>query len=199
MAQLEDLTGKIFGHWTVIKRAENNKSGSAMWLCRCECGTEKVVSAQMLKNGKSKSCGCHKNDYNRTHGGKGTRLYECWRHMRYRCESPKNQAYKYYGERGISVCKEWHDFSKFREWALENGYDDTLTIDRIDVMGNYEPTNCRWADSKVQMNNRTNTKKYEINGEKLTLSEISEKSGIPRSTLYNRMKKGYSICKNIQK
>lgn len=199
MAQLEDLAGKIFGHWTVIKRAENNKHGSAQWLCRCECGKERVVRAQGLKNGSSKSCGCHKNDYNRTHGGKGTRLYECWRHMRYRCENPKNQAYGDYGGRGISVCKDWHDFEKFKQWALANGYEDSLTIDRIDVDGDYEPNNCRWVGSKVQMNNRRNTRHYEIDGENLTLSEWSERTGIPRSTIYNRMKNGDSFEEAIRK
>ncbi len=199
MAQLEDLSGKVFGYWTVVARAENNEYGSSQWLCRCECGAERVIRAQGLKNGTTKSCGCHKNDYNRIHGGKGTRLYECWRHMRYRCENPNNQAYKDYGGRGISVCEDWHDFAKFRQWALANGYDDSLTIDRINVNGNYEPSNCRWAGSKEQMNNRRNTKHYEMDGKCLTMSEWSQLTGIPRATIYNRMKAGCTFIEAIRK
>ena len=83
MAKFEDLKGQKFGYWTVVERAENHPAArSAQWLCECECGTKKIIRASALKSGKSKSCGCHKNDYNKIHGGKGTRLYECWRHMR---------------------------------------------------------------------------------------------------------------------
>ena len=199
MAQFEDLSGKVYGYWKVVQRAENNKCGSAQWLCKCECGVEKVIRAYLLKKGKTKSCGCHKNDYNRIHGGKGTRLYECWRHMIYRCENPKNQAYKDYGKRGISVCEDWHDFTKFRQWAIANGYADSLTIDRIDVNGNYEPLNCRWVGSKVQMNNRRNTKHYEVDGKNLTMSEWSQLTGIPRSTIYNRMQAGCTFEEAIKK
>lgn len=155
MAKFEDLKGQKFGYWTVVERAENHPAArSAQWLCECECGTKKIIRASALKSGKSKSCGCHKNDYNKIHGGKGTRLYECWRHMRYRCDNKNNQAYEMYGARGIKVCDEWQEFGTFRDWALENGYSDNLTLDRIDVNGNYEPSNCRWADAVTQMNNR---------------------------------------------
>ena len=105
MAKFEDLKGQKFGYWTVVERAENHPAArSAQWLCECECGTKKIIRASALKSGKSKSCGCHKNDYNKIHGGKGTRLYECWRHMRYRCDNKNNQAYEMYGARGIKVC-----------------------------------------------------------------------------------------------
>lgn len=138
MAKFEDLKGQKFGYWTVVERAENHPATrSAQWLCECECGTKKIIRASALKSGKSKSCGCHKNDYNKIHGGKGTRLYECWRHMRYRCDNKNNQAYEMYGARGIKVCDEWQEFGAFRDWALENGYLDNLTLDRIDVNGNY--------------------------------------------------------------
>lgn len=200
MAVCEDLKGKVFGYWTVIERVENHPTAkSAQWLCECECGTRRVIRAWALKHEKTKSCGCHKNDYNKTHGGKGTRLYECWRHMRYRCENPNNQAYENYGGRGISVCNEWHDFAVFKKWALANGYDDSLTIDRIDVNGNYEPSNCRWAESKVQMNNRRNTKHYQYGGKSLTMSEWSQLTGIPRSTIYNRLRRGMSFEESIKK
>lgn len=193
MAKYEDLSGKQFGFWKVLERAENNSCGSARWLCECECGKRKILRANTLKNGESKSCGCHKNDYNRTHGGKGTRLYEIWRHMRYRCENPKNQAYEHYGARGISVCEEWHDFVSFREWAIQNGYNDTLSIDRINNDKGYSPDNCRWADARTQMNNRNMCHKIEFMGEKLTISQWAKRLGISRSTLHNRLDRGWSI------
>lgn len=194
----ENLAGKVFGYWTVVERAENHPiKRSARWLCECECGTRRVIGAAELRHGRSKSCGCHKNDYNRTHGGKGTRLYEIWRQMRYRCENQGNQAYEKYGARGISVCKEWHDFSEFRKWALANGYEDSLSIDRIDNDKGYNPDNCRWATSKMQMNNRGMCNLLEFNGEKLTVSQWSEKLGIPRSTLLNRIKRGWDIEKAL--
>lgn len=197
-SKVDNLSGQHFGYWTVLQRAENSQSGSARWLCRCECGKERIVRAQELKRGKSKSCGCHKNDYNRTHGGKGTRLYECWRHMRYRCSNPNNQAYKDYGGRGIQVCREWQDFAEFKKWALANGYTEELTIDRIDVNGDYRPDNCRWVNSKTQMNNRRTTPKYAVGKERLTLSEWSQRTGIPRSTIWNRLRRGLSFEEAIE-
>ena len=188
-----DLTGKKFGYWTVLSRAKNNQHGGSIWLCKCECGKERAVSAQGLKNGTSKSCGCHKNDYNRIHGGKGTRIYEIWRQMIYRCEKKKHHAYPKYGGRGITVCVEWHNFVKFREWSFSNGYDNTNSIDRIDNNKGYSPDNCRWTDSVTQMNNRNICHKLKFNGEKLTISQWAKKLEIPRSTLFNRLKRGWDI------
>ena len=118
--------------------------------------------------------------------------------MLYRCEKPNHKAYKHYGGRGISVCNEWHEFPSFKKWADENGYDDKKSIDRIDVDGNYIPDNCRWTDSKTQMNNRRNTPHYEYNGESLTISEWSQKLGIPRSTILNRLERGWDFKRTIE-
>lgn len=119
--------------------------------------------------------------------------------MRYRCSNQNNQAYKDYGGRGIKVCQEWQDFSNFREWALANGYTDELTIDRIDVNGDYCPDNCRWASRKTQMNNRRCTPHYDVGDEKLTMSEISQITGIPRSTIMNRIRRGWPLSRAIEK
>lgn len=200
MGKCEDLKGREFGFWKVIERAENHPTTrSAQWLCECVCGKRRIVRASALRTGRSKSCGCHKNDYNKTHGGKGTRLYEIWRQMRYRCENPNNQAYEKYGARGITVCDEWHDFAQFRAWAIDNGYDENLSIDRIDNDKGYCPGNCRWVSSYVQMNNRRMCNVLEFNGEKLTLSQWADKTGIPRSTLLNRIKRGWDVEETLTK
>ena len=119
--------------------------------------------------------------------------------MRYRCDNKNNQAYEMYGARGIKVCDEWQEFGAFRDWAFENGYSDNLTLDRIDVNGNYEPSNCRWADAVTQMNNRRSTPHYTVDGRSLTISQWSRETGIPRSTILNRLKRGMSFEAAIEK
>ena len=122
------------------------------------------------------------------HGMIHTRLYTTWRNMRVRCDNPKHKSYKDYGGRGITYCAEWHDFPPFMEWAMSHGYNDSLTLDRIDTNGNYEPSNCKWSTQKEQCNNRRNNKKFTLNGETLTLSEWADKMHISRHTLWGRIK-----------
>lgn len=161
-ANFRDLTGKRFGRLVVIRR-ESEIGQKVRWLCRCDCGSEKVISAYELTSGNTKSCGCLQSEsrhFNaRKHGGRGTRLYNVWKAMRQRCNDPNHSSYPHYGGRGIRVCAEWSDYQTFSEWAFANGYDPDAprgkcTIDRIDVNGDYEPSNCRWVDAATQNANR---------------------------------------------
>lgn len=183
----EDLTNKAFGLLTV-RKLKCVKNHRRIWECECKCGNIKDIREDSLKK-YTRSCGClilesaRQKGRGNKHGMSHTRIYNIWAGMKSRCCNPKDTSYYLYGARGITVCTEWlNDFQAFYEWALENGYADNLTIDRIDVNGNYEPSNCRWATAKEQ---RENQRQYEItyNGETHTLLEWSDITGIKYATL----------------
>lgn len=125
----------------------------------------------------------------RSHGDSKTKLYMAWQNMRARCNRKSAREYSNYGGRGIKVCDEWQkNYEPFKEWALENGYSENLTLDRIDVNGNYEPSNCRWITNKEQQNNRRDNVLYTFNRETKTLAQWSENLGICFKTLQKRIK-----------
>ena len=193
--EIEDLSGRRFGRLTVIEFDHMDKYYSSYWVCKCDCGNEVVVSRGNLVKSRAKSCGCYKRDLQRelktTHGEHQSRLHNIWGNMKQRCGNEKNTNYHSYGERGISVCNEWLDnYETFRDWALENGYSDELTLDRRDNNGIYSPDNCRWADRYTQMNNRRNTRYITYNDETHSISEWARILNVTANTLYYRIKKG---------
>ena len=209
MPKFEDLTGQRFGRLVVLGRASNKirKNGRAktMWRCKCDCGNEKVINAESLKSGATKSCGCLNAEmrsqvpitHGYTKGGHKERLYGVWRNIISRCEYPKQKVYKYYGGRGISICEEWHNYAVFRDWAYANGYDEKAvrgdcTIDRLDNNGNYEPSNCRWVSLKTQMRNRSDNRLITYNGETKPVVDWAEQMGLSPQTVYCRLNEGWS-------
>lgn len=132
------------------------------------------------------------------HGLSRTRLYGIWKEMKKRCYCQKCKSYKNYGGRGIIVCSEWlHDFKTFYDWAIAKGYDETLSIERLDVNGNYEPSNCCWATRKEQANNKRNNRYITVEGETMTIAQCAEKTGLKDMTLRNRLKSDSFVCDDV--
>ena len=195
MWKAEDLSGRRFEKLKVISRVANNKHGRAVWLCECECGNRKEIAAANLKKGSTTSCGCYSRSLKRkkgTHGMTNTRIFHEWESMIQRCKNPNNQRYRDYGGRGIKVCDDWmNDFTSFYEWAVNNGYDDTLTLDRKNVDGDYEPSNCRWITNFEQQSNKRNNRIIECNGEKHILNEWARITGLNAQTIAWRIDRGW--------
>lgn len=195
MGKINDLTGQRFGRLAVVERAGRNARRHATWLCRCDCGNSSIVAGTDLLSGNTKSCGCYHDDVSRVlrtkHGAYGKKLYYVWSSMKMRCINPKNKAYKNYGARGVTVCDEWlHSFEVFQRWALVNGYEDGLSLDRIDNNAGYNPSNCRWVTRDVQNNNRRDNRLVEYDGQVRTVAEWARITGLPYEALRRRIAKG---------
>lgn len=193
MGRFHNLTGQRFGRLTVIERAADKVTGSkpkVMWRCKCDCGKEVIVWSSSLVQGTTVSCGCKTKKHGFAHK---ERLYETWKNMRRRCLDPKNKRYAQYGGRGITVCPEWGDYATFREWAMASGYKDDLTIDRIDVDGNYCPENCRWANAEVQANNVSRNRMLSYGGKSMTMAQWARKLKVTYSALNHRVQKGQNM------
>lgn len=198
----EDLTGRKFGRLTVLERVENDKGGNVCLLCRCDCGTVKKIRRSHVVGGKIVSCGCYIRELastlHRTHHMTGSRLYGVWSNMKTRCYNKSNRAYKDYGGRGIKICDEWLDFENFYNWAIANGYDENAehgecTIERADVNGDYDPSNCRFITIEEQAANKRSNVILNFNGKSQTLAQWSRETGIDQDTLSARLKRGYSV------
>lgn len=198
MPAAEDLTGRTFSRLTVIRRAEQEASKTIpiRWVCRCACGNEHEARGALLKNGEVQSCGCllresaaQNGRAKRTHGMTGSRTYSCWVNMKTRCLNEKNEKFKDYGGRGITICERWMQFALFLEDMGEAP--PGMTIERDNVDGNYDPGNCIWATQKTQQNNRRNTVFVTLNGEQMTLSEACARTGVNRKLADKRLRKGW--------
>lgn len=194
-----DFVGKTFGR--LYAQSSFRKNGFLYIHCICCCGNEKDVRSDSLFNGRTISCGCYHidvvTDLKRKHGMSNKNIYNVWASMIQRCENENDKHFKYYGGRGIKVCPEWHDFEVFYNWAINNGYLENLTLDRINNDGNYEPCNCRWVSKKVQANNTRRNRYIEYNGETHTIAEWSRILNIPYDKLRGRITRGWSIEKAL--
>lgn len=191
-----DLTGRRFGRLIVRERADDHISPrggrSHMWVCDCDCGNTKIMYGSSLLRGSTRSCGCLSVERqpfrNRIHGMSHSRLERIYNGMYNRCYNTKHDNYKNYGMRGITICDEWlSDHSKFYNWAMANGYNDLLSLDRIDNNLGYSPDNCRFVSMIHQENHRRNNVYYELDGERHTLSEWGRITGISYNTLRARI------------
>lgn len=209
MKKIHDLTGQRFGRLVVIERVDSHIQPSGQrktrWLCKCDCGNEKIVSSSQLKSGMTKSCGCLSREKSKerlfVHGLKHTRLYVVWCDIKSRCFNPNNTYYKDYGGRDITICSEWKDnFMVFYEWAYANGYNENAlkgecTIDRIDNNKGYCPDNCRWVSMKEQCKNRRSNIFLTYKDKTHCLVDWVEIIGIKYDVLYRRLKRGWSVEK----
>lgn len=192
----KDLTGKQFGKLTVLSFAGNTYRGKSLWRCKCICGNEHVTTGERLTISQCSSCpDCIKKREGDPRNK--SRLHTIWKHMKERCNNVNNSRFSCYGGRGITYCPEWEDFLSFYNWAVTNGYRDDLTIDRIDVNGNYCPENCRWATVKEQNENKTTRKELTANGETHSFSEWGRILNVNYKILWARHKAGWPDDKVI--
>lgn len=197
MSKKIDITGRRFGRWTVIKDSGQRKLSRVLWECRCGCGTVKLLSSNHLLRGNSLSCGCIRNELTSArkykHGMSKDRLYRIWAGMISRCHTPSQSSFKNYGGRGISVCDEWrYDFYPFYDWSMKNGYKEDLTIDRMDLNGNYCPENCRWIPFSEQCNNTRQSHFITIGEKTLTIKQWSVVVGMSDKVIRCRLRNGWS-------
>lgn len=212
-----DISGQRFGNLVAISLGVNPQNGNTEWLCKCDCGKALYIALTNLRSGQ-KSCGCgrfnlgkYSTSHMKKHGACSVspeypgdkRLYSVWRNMKQRCFNASCAEYDIYGGRGITICDEWkNSFEAFRDWAYSAGFDYNATskdcsIDRIDVNGNYEPSNCRWVSALVQSNNKTTNRYFTINGTTRSASEWSAIYGVPYSLVRGRISRGWDIIRAL--
>lgn len=187
-----NLAGQRFGSLTVLERSGQDRFKAWIWRCRCDCGTVVNVRGSTLRAGSTSACApCATSRANLTHGQSKTALYRRWQAMKARCTQPRNKHYANYGGRGIRVCDRW--MNSFEAFAADMGstFAEHLELDRIDVEGDYEPGNCRWADRVTQQRNRRNNVVITHGGQTLTVAEWAELTGLKPNTIVSRMRRGW--------
>lgn len=198
-ANSEEWIGKRFGRLLVL--GTEHKNDRWFWKCKCDCGNETIAYPNQVIRGKTTTCGCGRSktfhDMHLKHGHSKERLYRIWKGIRKRCGNVNASHYAYYGERGISICREWDDYSVFRTWALLRGYGDTKTIERKDVNGDYCPENCTWIEPERQPENTRATIRVVINGDEKPVGQWADYFEIKRTTVYSRIRRGDSPRKAL--
>ena len=191
---VESLINRRFGKLSVIKFDHKDESGRRYWLCECDCGKRTIVRRDCLLSGHTTSCGCYHAeiiDGLAIRGGlSSTRLYNIWCGLIGRCTREDHRHYRRYGGRGITVCEDWLDFEQFYTWAIENGYEPGLSIDRINNDDGYYPENCRWADQITQANNTSTNRYITWNGISHTIAEWARLLGVNYHAFYGRVTRG---------
>jgi hypothetical protein len=187
-----NLTGQRFGSLVALARAGQDNFGAWIWACQCDCGRVVQVRGSTLRAGRTSACAsCATSRANRTHGQSKTPLYRRWQGMKARCTQPNHKHYPNYGGRGIQVCERW--LNSFEAFAADMGptFSEDLELDRIDVDGHYEPSNCRWVDREAQQRNRRNNSRITYRGETRTVIEWAELMGVKPNTLTTRIRRGW--------
>lgn len=179
-----DLIGLRFGTKVVIEECGRTSTGQIKWKYRCDCGTEKIAASSSVR--KSYSCGC-KNKTCKTHGMSNTRVFKIWSSMLRRCRDKNHICYKYYGERGITVCERWLKFENF--YSDMGDPPELFSIDRINPNGNYDPSNCKWSSTKEQNGNKTTTIFMTLDGVTMNLTQWAKKIGVSPASLHHRVAK----------
>lgn len=195
------MIGRRYGRLVVLSPQGKDSHNNTMWLCRCDCGKEKVIKRYQLTKGATKSCGCLRNEIrvqtHTKHNLSSHRLYHIWFAMKQRCNDENSRSFSSYGGRGISVCEEWLDFINFYEWALPNGYSENLTIERLDNNKGYCPSNCVWATKKQQARNKRNVPLIEYEGEMKSVAQLCEEYNINPETFRSRLKSGWTFEESL--
>ena len=181
-----------YGYLITVSVASKMKNGAIKWLCNCDCGQQREVLASNLVRGHTTSCGCRMTALATKHGLSRTPEYRAWINMKTRCNDPNTSEWHRYGGRGITICERWAEFNNFLADMGPRprpGY----SVDRVNFDGNYEPSNCRWADSKTQCRNMSVNRIVEINGKEMTLAEAVEITGVKYNTILYRLKRGWPV------
>jgi len=192
-----DLTGENYGRLSVSKLIRDISGKKKMWLCKCKCGSEIVVSGGNLRSGHTtqcKECALKQLAKNNVkHGGTGSKLYNVWNSITNRTENKNHKSYADYGGRGIKICDEWRDFSTFLKWSTDSGYSQGLEIDRIDNDGDYSPENCQWVRRIENANNKRNNRWITHNGKTRTMAQWARIFNLNYKLLHKHLSRGYSF------
>ena len=204
--RLDIKPGDRYGRFTIVQEVEK-RNEKRYFLCKCDCGNTRIERLVAIRAGEVKSCGCLKQETDREnikkyimshpnyseHDSYYKKMYGNWHDMKQRCQNQNSRAYKWYGGRGIRVCQEWQKFRPFMEWALSNGWEEYLTIERNDVNGHYEPSNCSWIPRNKQSCNTRRSRFITHEGQTMILKHWEQQLGVKRELLRRRLDKGWSI------